>query len=359
MHLRVLLLAFPLLLSGHFAYGADDAHKISFDQGVDVTAVLSTARGHAVKNLAPIPFVTLKLRKLKKSRLMIAGPGQYPPVTPLITGSAAYPAGLNLRADPKYIALDPSVQQPLEVQWTEITSIRSDLLSMAGSWEGDNELLYRDGRQLEVDRADLERRKGELNSDIARYNQVCTTRPLPPGEYEQCLQWRERLRQSIARLESDIASFNDRVNAWNQRSSNIFERRQTIVIRIDTWESQINKWIQAAKEAIENQCRPLATIESRPETETVFTGGFTQKFEARVTFKSEPKDAPPCEVDFLWSFDPHPDTPGTVIGRISPTTGRTTTFTSGNFTGLGHVILQDTKSGRGTASIVNVRNAAK
>lgn len=359
MRLHICLVATALLLSSQFSSASDDAPNVNFDQRADASALLRRARELAAKQLTPIPRVERKLLKVKKRNKAVAGPGQYQPVSPLITGSAAYPLGVNLRVDPKYLALDPVVLKPLETDWTDITAVRSDLLSQASGWEGDNEQLYIDGQQLDQDLAGLQRRQANLNTEIDQYNQACTTHPLPPDQYQQCVAWRDDLIRRKSQLETDITQYNGRVNTWNQRSSAIFDRRGTLVILIDGWERRIQDWIETVKKAIAAQCRPLATLESMPPQKTVFTGGFTQEFEAKMTFKSEPKDAPPCEVDLLWFLDAHPDVPGTLIGMISPLTGRKTTFTSRFATGVGTVGVQDRASGLGGGSIVNVRDSAK
>lgn len=354
MRLKPVLAALPLLLSVQIAFAADDKPKVDFDQGVDASAFLERARELAAKQLTPIPRVEHKLLKLKKRKKSVVGPGQYQPVTPLITGSAAYPLGVNLRVDPKYLALDPAVLKPLETDWTDITFVRNDLLSQASGWEGENEQLYRDGQQLDRELAGLERRQIELNTEIDQYNQACTTRPLPPDQYQQCVAWRDSLIRRKSQLESDIAQYNGRVNSWNQRSSAIFGRRGTLVVLIEDWERRIQDWIETVKKAIAAQCRPVDFLESRPPGNSVPTGGFTAEFEVRAFFKTEPKGSPPCPVDYLWTLMVHPPDPGGPIGAIFPVTGAKTVFRSGNFSGIGTVVVQDLISGKGTGSTINV-----
>lgn len=359
MRLNVCLVAATLLLSPQFSLASDDAPNVNFDQGVDAAALLKKARELAAKQLTPISHVERKLLRVTKRKKLVVGPGQYQPVSPLITGSAAYPLGVNLRIDPKYLALDPAVLKPLETDWTDITAVRSDLLSQASGWEGDNEQLYRDGQQLDRDLAGLQRRQTDLNTEIDQYNQACTTHPLPPDQYQQCVAWRDGLIKRKAQLESDISQYNGRVNSWNQRSSAIFDRRGTLVILIDGWERRIQDWIETVKKAIAAQCRPVDHLESRPGQQSVFTGGFTVEYEVRAFFKSEPKDAPPCPVEYDWTIEKHPDVPGALLGTIAPLTGPKTIFKSGNGTGVGIIYVHDSKSGLITASTVNVMNPAR
>ncbi|MDP3543140.1 MAG: hypothetical protein Q8T11_11800 [Elusimicrobiota bacterium] len=359
MRLKLALAALSLLVSAQFASAVDDAPKVDFDQGVDAAGILQRAREIAAKQLTPIPRVKRKLFKAEKRNKAVKGPGQYQPVSPLITGSAVYPLGVNLRADPKYPALDPAVLKPLETEWTDITAVRSDLLSRASGWEGENEQLYLDGLQLDRDLAGLERRQADLNAEIAQYNQACTTRPLPPDQYQQCVSWRDSLTRRISQLESDITRYNGRVSSWNQRSRAIFDRRGTLVGLIAEWENRIQNWIETVKKAMAAQCRPVDTLESRPPQWNLFTGGFTKEFEVRAFFKSEPKDAPPCPVDYLWSLVIHPPVPDGPIGTISPLTGPKTVFKSGNFPGIGTIVVQDRNSGRGTGSTINVVHPSK
>ena len=332
---------------------------VDFDQGVDSAALLRRARELAAKQLTPIPRVERKLLKVTKRKKTVVGPGQYQPVSPLITGSAAYPLGVNLRADPKYLALDPAVLKPLEADWTDITAVRSDLLSQASGWEGENEQLYRDGQQLDRDLAGLQRRQTDLNTEIDQYNQACTTRPLPPDEYQRCVSWRDSLIRRKSQLESDITQYNGRVNSWNQRSSAIFGRRGTLVALIEEWEIRIQDWIETVKKAIAAACRPVDTLESRPAGDSVFTGGFIAEFEVRATFKSEPKDAPPCPVSYLWTLNVHPPIPRGPIGAIAPKTGPKTVFRSGDYSGIGTIIVQELNSGKGTGSTINVVNPSR
>lgn len=359
MRLNLAFAALPLLLSIQLANAADDAPKVDFDQGVDTTSILQRARDLAAKQLSPIPRIKRRLLKVKIMKKEVVGLGVYQPVTPLITGSAAYPLGVNLRTDPKYPVLDPVVLKPLETEWTNITSVRSDLLTKASGWEGENDRLYSDRQQLDRDLAVLQRRQADLNTEIDQYNQACTTRPLPPDEYQRCVSWRDGLVRRKSQLDSDINQYNGRVNSWNQRSAAIFERRGTLVSLIRDWELRIQQWIEVVKKALAATCRPVDHIESRPPQNNVFTGGFTAAFEARALFKSEPKDAPPCPVEFLWTLEVHPPIPPGPLGILSPVKGPKTVFTSGNYPGIGTVVVQDLNSGNGTGSTINVVNPSK
>lgn len=359
MRLHPVLVAPPFLLAVQIAFAADDAPKVDFDQDVDASAILTRARELAAKQLPPIPLLKRKLLKLMRMKAMIAGPGQYPAVSPLITGSASYPLGVNLRTDRKYLALDPVVLKPLDTEWTDIAAVRSDLLSQASGWEGDNERLYTDGQQLDKDLAALQKRQSDLNIEIGQYNQACTTRPLPPDEYQRCVTWRDSLLRRKAQLDTDITQYNGRVNSWNQRSSVNFDRRKRLVVLIDGWELRIQQWIEAAKKAMAAVCRPVDHLESRPAGDSVFTGGSSAPFEVRAFFKSEPKDAPPCPVEFVWSLEIHPPVPPGPLGTLSPLKGPKTVFTSGNYPGLGTVVVQDINSGNGTGSTINVVNPSR
>lgn len=354
-----LKLALAALLSAHFAFAADDGQKVDFDQGVDSSAILARARELAAKLLTPISPSERELLKVPKKRKGANASGIYQPVSPLVTGSAGYPIGVNLRADPKYLALDPEVRKPLESDWTEINSLRSDLLSRASGWDGDNEQLYTDRQQLERDRSAIERRQQDLNTEIGQYNQACTTHPLPPDEYQRCVSWRDSLITRKSQLDNDITQFNGRVDSWNQRSSEVFDRRGVLVDSINGWEQRIQQWIEAAKKAIEAVCRRVDHLESRPPQDSVITGGISVPFEVRAIYKSEPKDAPACAVDYLWSLETHPPIPPGPLGTLSPLTGPKTVFTSGNFPGIGTIVVQDRNSGLGTGSTINVINPSK
>lgn len=333
--------------------------EVKFDQGVDTTTIMRSLNGGELKKLAPLAKVTGKLRKIKRSKKMtLVGPGTYPPVSPLITGSAPYAAGLNLKVDPKYSQIPSSVLQPIESDWSSITSVRSDLLSKASAWEGDNGTLYNDGAQLDQESSEIDTRKANLNAEIGRYNQSCTGRPLPPDEYNRCVAWRNDLINRSNQLDADIKAYNARVAEWNQRSSSIFERRKVLIVDISNWETHINQWQDTVRKAMAAVCRRLKSLESRPPQATVFTGGFSADFEARTFFENEPKDAPPCSVDLRWKLIPYPDVPGKPIGTISPTAGSRTTFKSGDVTGIATLTVEDTNSGNGTASTVNLKDPA-
>lgn len=360
MRLHLALAALPLLLSAQLAVAADDRPKVDFDQGVDASAFLERARELAAKQLTPIPRIKRKLLKVTKRSKAVTGPGQYQPISPIITGSAAYPLGVNLRIDPKYLALDPVVLKPLEIDWTYITDVRSDLLSRASGWEGENEQLYTDGQQLDRDLAGLQKRQSELNTEIDQYNQACTTRPLPPDEYKQCVSWRDSLVRRKSQLESDIVQYNGRVNSWNQRSSAIFGRRGTLVGLIEEWEIRIQNWIETVKKAIAAQCRPLERIDVVPKTPVrVPTGGTPVLFDARPIFKNEPQDAPACPIDFSWFLQAEPEDPLKPIGFITSKSGRTTTFMPGMGAGRGVLIVKDKLSPIGTSETIFVYNPAK
>jgi len=88
MRLPLVLAVLPLFLSGQLAVASDDQLKVDFDKGVDVAALLQRARELAAKQLTPILPAKRKLLQLKKTKTIVAGPGQYQPVSPLITGSA-------------------------------------------------------------------------------------------------------------------------------------------------------------------------------------------------------------------------------------------------------------------------------
>jgi len=331
--------------------------KLDFDQGVSATAALQQARTAAGIRLRKIEHIRTPIRPFKLDR-KLAGPGVYPPVSPLITGSAPYRDAMNLHADPRYLTLDPNVLNPLEGDWTRIGSIRSDLLAQASTWEGDNGQLYSDGQQLESDRAALDQRESDLNTEIDQYNQQCTTHPLPPDQYQQCVNWQSSLNARQGQLNSDITAFNGRVDSWNQLSQAIFQKRNDIVVNVQNWEATIKSWMDAVQKALAAQCRPLKQLDVTPQAASVPTGGLTSAFTVRTLFQADPAAAPACPVDLLWTFTPHPDIPNTVIGTISPTKGATTTFTSGNFTGLGTLVVQDVSSGIGTSANVNVYNPA-
>lgn len=357
MRLKICIVAAALLSSSQFSSASDDTPKVNFDQGVDASALLQRARELAAKQVTPIPRVERKLLKLKRKNT-VAGPGQYQPVSPLITSSASYPLGVNLRVDPKYPALDPAVLKPLEADWTDITAVRSDLLSQASIWDGGNEQLYRDGEQLDQDLAGLELRRTNLNTEIDQFNQACPNRPLPPDQYKKCVAWRDDLIRRKSQLESDITQYNGRVNSWNQRSSAIFQRRGTLVGLIEGWERRIQQWIETTRKAMEAVCRKPYQIAVKPDPENVPAGGISRPFEAMVYFRENPVDAPECPLDLSWTFEQHPEIPNTSIGTISPRSGERTIFTSGNFTGLGNIFCTDLNSGVGTFAVVHVYNPA-
>ncbi len=357
MNLRLAFASLLFLVSPSLAANAD-APEVKFDQGVDASEILNRARELAAKQLTPITPLDRKLRKLSKRNKAAVGPGTYQPVSPLITGSAAYPLGANLRADPKYLALDPSVLKPLEADWTNITAVRSDLLSQASTWDGENERLYADRQQLERDRSALERRQSELNTEIGQYNQACTTRPLPPDEYQRCVAWRDSLLRRKSQLDNDISQFNGRVNSWNQRSSAIFERRKVLVGWIEAWEHRIRQWIETAKKAIEAACRPLKLLDIDSKLVRIPSGGIQHPFDARPIFSTEPKDAPACPIELSWFLQEERMDPLKPIGTISPKTGRTTTFTSGNGAGHGILMVKDDLSPLGTSADIYVFDPA-
>ncbi|MDE2142935.1 MAG: hypothetical protein KGJ84_11045 [Elusimicrobia bacterium] len=346
--------ALPVLL---ITQGARAEKNIDFDQGISAPAALQRARTAAGIRLRKIEHVRAPIRPFKFDR-KIVGPGVYPPVSPLITGSAAYRDALNLHADPRYLTLDPNVLKPLEGDWARIGSIRSDLLAQASTWEGDNGNLYSGGQQLESDRAALDQRKSDINTEIDQYNQQCTTHPLPPDQYQQCLNWQSSLNARQNQLNSDISAFNGQVDSWNQLSQAILQRRNDIVLNIQNWEATVKSWTNSVHKALAAQCRPLKQLDVTPHAASVPTGGLPAVFTARTLFQADPAAAPACPVDLLWTFTPHPDIPNTVIGTIAPTKGATTTITSGNFTGLGTLVVQDVISGVGTSANVNVYNPA-
>lgn len=194
----------------------------------------------------------------------------------------------------------------ITVDWTKINGTRSDLLSQASSWEGRNDQLYNDGLQLDRDKQTLDRRVGEFNAEVGRYNQACTTRPLPPDEYLRCVAWRDSLSGRQAQLENDIRNHNSRVNSWNQRSQAIFDQRRTIISNIENWEAWIQNWIETVKKAMAAVCRPVVRLDSIPADGSVFSGGFSVPFQVRAFHKTEPQDAPPCPVSYQWSMEVHP-----------------------------------------------------
>lgn len=265
---------------------------------------------------------------------------------------------MNLRADPKYFELDPVVLKPLETEWTEITSVRSDLLSQASGWDGDNEQLYIDGQKLNRDLAGLDKRQKDINTEIGQYNQACTTHPLPPDEYQRCVSWRDSLIRRKSQLESDITQYNGRVNSWNQRSSAIFQRRGTLVALIEGWELRIQQWIETAKKAMAAVCRPLKGIDIDRKLVRVITGGTPVLFDARPLFKDEPKDAPACPIDLSWFLQAEPDNPGKSIGVITSRSGRTTTLIPGIGTGRGTLFAKDELSAFGDIATIFVYNPA-
>lgn len=292
------LFAFSLTLSGHLL--ADETTpKIDFDQGVDSSAVLRKAREEA-KWLSPLPRITIPLKSLNVQLKNTAG--VYPPVTPLILNNAAYQNAANLRNDSRYRALPPRTLEPLEAEWRKINDIRRDLLSNASSWEGRNEQLYRDGQRLEQDRAVLDQRERDLNTEIDQYNQECTTRPVPPDEYRRCVAWRDSLIRRSDQLNRDIDDFNREVDAWNSRSSTIFDERGVLVGRINAWDVGIAAWIATAMEAIEGGgCGKLKGVRLYPANPPILSPRTRQPFEAILEF-AEPADNP-CPVTHLWTAE--------------------------------------------------------
>lgn len=322
------------------------------------SAVLREARSRAAGQLNIIPRATRRIRRVKITRKRPAS-GVYPAITPLVRDSAVRGAAAALRDDPRYKALDPQILQPLEQEWGQIDSVRTELLGSAYKWDGENDQLLIDGDKIDRDGEEIERRRSSLNAEIDDFNRQCTGRELPPDQYKTCAAWRDRLIERNDQLNADIDSHNARVDEWNSRNDDIFERGRALVGSIQAWENRIQSWIDAAKKAMENSCRPLTRIDVDPPMGQVATGGLTVGYDARPFFGSQPAGAPPCPVDLFWTLQAYPDTPGGFIGSIFPRSGRVTTFTSGKAAGTGTITVQDLVSGIGTTANVSVYNPAQ
>lgn len=334
---------------------------IDFDQGADTSALLQEARETASRQLDMLFAPEIET----PSALDVKSPtiaGVHPPITPLIIQSAPYRDAIALRGDSRYGSIPGDQLQPLEKSWGQILTIRTALLSQANRWEDDNDALYEDGLALDKDRERIETRRRELIEDIDLFNRECAGRPLPPGEYEDCLRRQNELIRRRDSLAKEIADYNARVELWRSRSASIAEQRATIVSTIGIWENRIRTWIQAVKGALGESggCRQLHHLEINPQHSTVFTGGQRLPIEVKTIFTIPPPNAPPappCEVDLFWDLTTKPDVPNTVVGFISTRKGRQTTFTSGGGTGFATATVQDLNSGTGEVSQITVRRA--
>ena len=162
-----------------------------------------------------------------------------------------------MRQDPRYHALDPNTLEPLEAQWGEIQATRSSLLAQTSALEGKDQQLFRDGQVLDQETARLKQRKEALARETAQYNQQCTGHPLPPDQYQYCVQWQASLKQRIAQLNADIDQHNQKIHEWNQQSVAIKQSADALVAAIAAWENWIKNLIlriTGLYDAIGNPC---------------------------------------------------------------------------------------------------------
>lgn len=261
------------------------------------------------------------------------------PFRPLPEQSAVYQVGLGWRQ--KIDPLPAPVRDPLVSDWNGIESNRSGLINAGGSLDIEDEALYADAVRLNIwsDRIDARLQIG--NQWLARYNQECLGRPLPPDEYNACTSWANRFNGCAARHNASVQRYNAAVAAWQSAYTSLESRGGAFITRVGDWENlRIKPFIERATKALAGACRMATSLAiAAPPSKVGVTspGGETVHFVAKATFATKPEGAPACEL--AWTLD------NGALGSLSPKTGPATVFNPNRLRGSGVVKVTEKVSG--------------
>lgn len=270
--------AFALSLA--FTSAHAEPPKIDFDKGVDTAQVLEAIRH---QNLI-IAIDTNTLPAIQwakaKSTAPLKGPITDIDTVARVKNSAPYEA--SVQYPPLIALLEPAERAPLEAEWRIINRERASLLAEADAFENEEWTLY--DRAVAIDRnaERLNDRADKLSTEIDNFNRQCTGRPLPPGEYNACLRWKNDLERRLGEHEAEVTQHNAAVDQWRREAADLRNRVGTtgsntrpsknisFMRRVAAWEQgKINPFIDRASQAIQRGRITRVTIEAQGENPPV------------------------------------------------------------------------------------------
>lgn len=184
--MRIRILAVALIAVGGIAAGLRADDKLSSD---DLNKLFE--RGGAsdefkgqfqpkILPLKPLEVVAAAPKKQPKSERYVAS------YTPAIYNSTNFTEMVRQLQDSRMPSLPPAEQEAFKTEGGERASDRTSLLGRSNKLDNDDETLYWEGQRLNQRASELNAEFARVNSDVARFNQFCTGRSLPPGDLQYC-----------------------------------------------------------------------------------------------------------------------------------------------------------------------------
>lgn len=180
--------------------------------------------------------------------------------TPSIYANMNYQELIRRLEDPPFQSLPPAEQAQFKAEAGNRTDDRTSLLGRSNKLDQEDETLYWEGKRLDQRAGELNSERDRLNVDINLYNQFCTGRSLPPGDYQYCLNERGRLERWKTDLGQRIDSHNREFAQWDAKFSPFFAAVSALGQNIQTWDGLIKDLIERLNQAIARigQCESLA-----------------------------------------------------------------------------------------------------
>ena len=248
--MRIRILAVTLIAVGGIAAGLRADDKLSSD---DLNKLYE--RGGAsdefkgqfqpkILPLKPLEVVAATPKKQPKSGKYVAS------YTPAIYNSTNFTEMVRELQDSRMPSLPPAEQEAFKTEGGERTNDRASLLGRSNKLDNDDETLYWEGQRLNQRANDLNAEFARVNADVARFNQFCVGRSLPPGDLQYCRAERTRIENWKIDLGKRIDSHNVEFYAWEDKFPPFYAVANALGQAIQTWEGQIANLIDRLKQAL-------------------------------------------------------------------------------------------------------------
>lgn len=235
--------------------------KFDFDKGVDTAQILE-----AIRQQNPITAIdpnTLPAVQWANAKSTASLKGRVTGVDTVARVQTSAPYETALEYPPLIAVLEPAERDPLEAEWKLINGERASLLADADAFENEDWALYDRAVALDQNADRLNEKGTDLGTEIDNFNRQCTGRPLPPGEYDACLRWKNDLERRLREHEAEVAQHNAVVDQWRREAADLRSRVGTagstgnqsktisFLGRVAGWEQgKINPFIVRATAAV-------------------------------------------------------------------------------------------------------------
>ena len=166
-----------------------------------------------------------------------------------------YQAAQRVTQTQAYQQLPANILEPLSTQWENIANMHDRLSNNASDIDSEDGALGDEAQKISRERAALNDRSTQLQNEIDAWNNECGSHPLPPEEYQQCLNRRNNLESVKTQLLNDISQFNSRASAATNQFDAIKKLVSQWVDETKIWANELGQWASDVQTAFSTQER--------------------------------------------------------------------------------------------------------